>query len=91
MDGIEEVTEMNWDGIPVWAMLKIMKQEGKLTKEGEIVLRWKLDIISQDMAQSLLDCSERTLYNRWKSLKNILFTYVSAEDKASLMATTVIG
>ena len=90
-DGIQEVTGMDWDGIPVWAMLKIMKQEAKLTKEGEIVLRWKLDIISQDMAQSLLDCSERTLYNRWKALKNILLTYVSEEDKASLEAITVIG
>lgn len=84
MAAIEEITGSDWDGIPVWAMIKVMKAEKKFTKEEEIVLRWKLDIISGEDAQSLLKCSERTLYNRWNGLKNVLLTYVSAEDKASL-------
>ena len=41
-----------------------------ISKEENIIMLWKMDLIDDSEAMISLDCSERTLYNRWDKLKD---------------------
>ena len=44
----------------------------ELSGEDKILLDWKMDLIEDEDAMKALDCSERTLYNRWNKLREAI-------------------
>lgn len=55
-----------------------------ISKEENIIMLWKMDLIDDRDAMIGLDCSERTLYNRWDKLKNKFREAIVAEPLKSL-------
>jgi len=41
-----------------------------ISKEENVIMLWKMDLIDDAEAMEQLECSERTLYNRWDKLKD---------------------
>lgn len=55
----------------------------QLTEDEKVIIQWKMDLIDDIDAMRELDCSERTLYNRWNKLREkILQRYNSAPLKS---------
>tara|TARA_R110000868_G_C10541684_1_gene735011 strand:- start:29 stop:601 length:573 start_codon:yes stop_codon:yes gene_type:complete len=48
----------------------------ELTAEEKIIVQWKMDLIEDMDAMEQLECSERTLYNRWNKLREKLLTVI---------------
>lgn len=62
-----ELQELNMKG-NVYTLFDIIGHL-ELTVEDKVLLDWKMDFIDDAYAMKALDCSERTLYNRWNKLR----------------------
>lgn len=55
-----------------------------ISKEENIIMLWKMDLIDDTEAMTALECSERTLYNRWDKLKEKFREALIADPLKSL-------
>jgi len=55
-----------------------------ISKEENIIMLWKMDLIDDKDAMEGLECSERTLYNRWDKLKDKFREALVADPLKSL-------
>jgi len=56
----------------------------KISKEENVIMLWKMDLIDDAEAMEQLECSERTLYNRWDKLKDKFREALVADPLKSL-------
>jgi len=59
---------IEWNRLTRRSMVDILSSIN-ISKEENIIILWKMDLIDDVEATISLDCSERTLYNRWDKLK----------------------
>lgn len=65
-------------------VLSILFAGTNLTKEENTLIYWKMDMLDDKDAMELLDCSERTLYNRWNKLREKIVAKYNANPLKSL-------
>jgi hypothetical protein len=74
---------IEWDRLTRRNMADVLSSIN-ISKEENIIMLWKMDLIDDKDAMIGLDCSERTLYNRWDKLKDKFREAIVAEPLKSL-------
>ena len=76
----KEYVQIEIEEVPVdWLEmmeLKQLQEKAKIFKDSDIILKWKMDLLSDEEACEKLKCSRMTLFNRWNKIKE----HLNAED-----------
>lgn len=74
----------NIDRVAGPKVISVLFAGTNLTKEENTLIYWKMDMLDDKDAMEILECSERTLYNRWNKLKEKIIARYNANPLKSL-------
>ena len=74
----------NVDRVTGPKVISILLAGIELSKEENTLIYWKMDFLSDEDAQEILDCSRATLFNRWNKLKEKIVQRYNADPLKSL-------